>query len=363
MFGLFKKKKKNTIDSTNLQLTIKEVVKETDDAVSIVFEEPESGPIQYQPGQYLTLIDTIDGKKVRRAYSLSSSPALQENPTVTVKRVENGLMSNHVNTNFEAGKTIEVMAPMGSFVIEIKPEIKKHLYLFGGGSGITPLMSITKTVLKTEAESKVTLLYANRDEKSIIFKSKLEELQSEFGERLEVIHFLENAPADWSGYTGYMTYDAIKESLDKTKDETFSTVHYMTCGPEPMMNIVTETLESLSINMDHFHKESFTPTNTTEPAAASDASSDQTVKINLDGETHEVLVPAGTPILEAGLDAGIDMPYSCQSGLCTACRAKVVSGEVENENADGLTDGEKAQGYVLLCVGHAASEGIEVEVG
>lgn len=363
MFGLFKKKKKNTIDSTNLQLTINEVVRETEDAVSIVFEEPESGPIQYQPGQYLTLIDTIDGKKVRRAYSLSSSPAFNENPTVTVKRVENGLMSTHVNGSFKSGMTIEVMAPMGSFVIETKPELKKHLYLFGGGSGITPLMSITKTTLKTEPESKVTLLYANRDENSIIFKSKLEELQATFGDRLEVIHFLETAPANWSGYTGYMTYDAIKETLDKTKDNSFTNVDYMTCGPEPMMNIVTETLESLGINMDHFHKESFTPTNTTEPAASKAEASDHTVKITLDGETHEVLVPAGTGILEAGLDAGIDMPYSCQSGLCTACRAKVIAGEVENENADGLTEGEKSQGYVLLCVGHAQSEGIEVEVG
>lgn len=363
MFGLFKKKKeKNNIDSTNLQLTIKEVVQETKDAVSIVFEEPANAPIQYQPGQYLTLIDIIDGKKIRRAYSLCSSSAFGENPTVTVKRVENGLMSNHVNSNFDAGKTIEVMAPMGSFVIETKAGNKKHLYQFGGGSGITPLLSIAKTTLKLEEESKVTLLYANRDIDSIIFKSKLESLQEEFEERLEIIHFLEQAPADWSGYTGFMSFDSIKEVLDKTKDTSFDNVQYMTCGPEPMMNIVSETLESLGIPADRFHKESFTPASSANEEVSSE-SSDQTVKVTLNGEAHEVHVPAGTPILEAALDAGIDMPYSCQSGLCTACRAKIVKGEIDTSNADGLTNSEKEQGYVLLCVGHAQSAGIEVEVG
>ncbi|MBU2914298.1 ferredoxin--NADP reductase [Reichenbachiella agariperforans] len=361
MFGLFKKKTKSTIDSTNLQLTIKEVVKETKDAVSVVFEEPASGAIQYQPGQYLTLISTIDGKKIRRAYSLSSSSAYNESPTVTIKRVEGGRMSNHVSDTFKAGDTIEVMAPMGSFVIEIKPEGKKHLFLFGGGSGITPLMSIAKTTLKLEPNSKVTLLYANRDEESIIFKSKLEALKAEHGDRLQVIHCLETASTDWNGYSGYLTKDIIKEVLDQSQDEQYTNIQYMTCGPEPMMNIVLESLEGLNIPQEIIHKESFTPASATEVVI--DDSADKLVTINLDGESHQVMVPNSKSILEAGLDDGIDMPYSCQSGLCTACRGKLVKGEIDKGNADGLTDSEKEEGYVLLCVSHAKSNDIEVTIG
>ncbi|UXP34132.1 ferredoxin--NADP reductase [Reichenbachiella agarivorans] len=363
MFGLFKKKKDNkgSIDSTNLHLQIKEIVRETKDAVSIVFEEPATGAIQYQPGQYLTLISTINGKKIRRAYSLSSSSAFSELPTVTVKRVVDGQMSNYVCESLQAGDNIEVMAPMGSFVLEIKPEAKKHVYLFGGGSGITPLMSITKTILKVEPNSKVTLVYANRDLESIIFKSKLEELQSAHPDKLEVIHYLENPINDWKGYTGYMTIDSIKEILEKTKDTNYSQVKYMTCGPEPMMNIVIGTLESLNIPKESIHKESFTPT--VAPADTSSDSSDKQVLIRLDGTEYQLTVPASKTILEAGLDDGIDMPYSCQSGLCTACRAKRIKGDIDTGNADGLTEDEKNQGYVLLCVSHAKSNDLEVEIG
>ncbi|PIB36326.1 hypothetical protein BFP72_13440 [Reichenbachiella sp. 5M10] len=364
MFGLFKKNKdkKSTIDSTNLHLTIKEVIQETKDAVSIVFEEPITGAISYQPGQYLTLISTVNGKKIRRAYSLSSSSAFDDSPTVTIKRVEGGLMSNHVSDHFKAGDIIEVMAPMGSFVLEIKPSNSKHVFLFGGGSGITPLLSITKTLLKVEPDSKVTLLYANRDQESIIFKDKLDELMAHYPKQLEVIHALENAPADWIGHTGYLTKEFIIQTLKNTQDESYQEIRYMTCGPEPMMDIVLDTLSSLSIPSELIHKESFTPAPVQE-ASPTDDKSDKKVIIHLDGEEHEVMVPPTKSILDAGLDQGLDMPYSCQSGLCTACRAKLVKGDIDRGNADGLTDAEKEEGYVLLCVAHAQSQDIEVEIG
>ncbi len=362
-FSFFKKKKKST-DSRYKFLKVKEVVKETADAVSLVFEQPEEGNLDYRPGQFITLIQTVDGKKIRRAYSLCSAPALGEVPAVTVKRVDKGAMSNHVNDNIKVGDIIETMEPMGTFVLDIKEGNKKQVFLFGGGSGITPLLSIAKSILHSEADSSVVLAYANRDIDSIIFKSTIEQLAQQNPDRLKVVHFLENPPADWSGESGYMSVEKLEKIITEYSDAAFAEKQYMTCGPEPMMNIVQETWKKLALPEDRCHMESFVA-GTTSPSEIIDqeALPERTVKIILEGEEYEYLVPKGKSILEAGLDENIDMPYSCQSGLCTACRGKCVQGTVKMDDGDVLSDDEKNEGYVLLCVGHAVTDDVVVEIG
>ena len=362
-FSFFKKKKKSN-DSRYKFLTVKEVVKETKDAVSLVFDQPENEILDYKPGQFITLIQTINGKKVRRAYSLCSSPDLDENPAITIKRVADGVMSNHVNDHIQAGDTIEIMEPMGSFTLDISPGNKKQIFLFGGGSGITPLLSIAKSILNVESDSKLVLIYANRDEDSIIFKEAINSLVSENSDRLDVVHFLENPPSEWSGETGYMTAEKLEKIISEKSDEGFSEKQYMTCGPEPMMQIVQETWKKQGLPEANCHMESFVA-GTTSPKEIIDQNAlpERTVKIILEGEEHEYLVPKGKTILEAGLDENIDMPYSCQSGLCTACRGKCVQGKVNMDEDDGLSEEEKKEGYVLLCVGHAATDDVIVEIG
>ncbi|WP_422360378.1 2Fe-2S iron-sulfur cluster-binding protein [Reichenbachiella sp.] len=363
-FGFFKKKKKKeNTDSRYINLTVKEVVKETNDAVTLVFEQPENGDLSYQPGQFITLILTINGKKVRRAYSLCSAPSLGELPAVTVKAVDGGIMSNYINTEVKTGDVIQIMEPMGSFVLDIAPSNKKQVFLFGGGSGVTPLMSIAKSLLKNETESRVSLVYANRDIDSIIFKSVIESLQEEYKERLDVVHFLETPPAEWSGHVGYMTKEKISEIITELKGEEYSDFSFMTCGPEPLMNIVWETLEELKIPEDKKFKESFVAGNTSPSAIIADANGAKEVTILLEGEEYTYEVPANKTILEAGLDRNIDMPYSCQSGLCTACRGKCLQGTIKMDEDDGLSDEEKSEGYVLLCVGHPESDDVKVEIG
>ncbi|MEO9965340.1 MAG: ferredoxin--NADP reductase [Reichenbachiella sp.] len=363
-FSFFKKKKKKeNTDSRYIDLIVKEVVKETADAVTLVFEQPENGDLDYKPGQFITLILTINGKKVRRAYSLCSAPALGELPAVTVKAVDGGIMSNYINNEVKTGDTIQIMEPMGSFVLDINEAHKKQVFLFGGGSGVTPLMSIAKSILKTEPASKISLVYANRNIDSIIFLKTIQSLEQEYAGRIDVVHFLEAAPDDWTGEVGYMTKEKIVNIIKNLKDGDFSDFAYMTCGPEPLMNIVWESLAELNIPEDKKYKESFVAGNTSPSAIIADPNGSREVTILLEGEEYNFEVPANKTILEAGLDQNIDMPYSCQSGLCTACRGKCIQGTVKMDEDDGLSQEEKSEGYVLLCVGHPDSDDVKVEIG
>ena len=367
-FGFFKKKKKEeaSADSRFLQLKISEVVQETAEAVSLVFEQPATGNLEYKPGQFITIIQTVDGKKIRRAYSLCSSPFLNEKPAVTVKRVEGGAMSNYLNSQVSAGDVMEIMEPMGSFTPAIDASNKRQIFLIGGGSGITPLMSIAKSILSEEQESKVSLIYANKDEASIIFNETIKSLSAKYAERFSVVDFLENPPAEWSGQTGLLDAGKLTSVINRLKDDSYSDISYYTCGPGPMMDIVMDTLNNMGVADDQKHKESFVA-GTTSPKdiIVEEESADQSreVTVVLDGEEHKFVVQPKKTILETGLDQNIDMPYSCQSGLCTACRGKCISGKISMDEDDGLSDEERADGYVLLCVGHPLTDNVVVEIG
>jgi ring-1,2-phenylacetyl-CoA epoxidase subunit PaaE len=366
-FGLFKKKKKvESSDSRFMHLTIKEVVHETADAVSLVFEEPESGKLNYKPGQFITLILTVEGKKIRRAYSLSSSPYLGENPTVTIKRVEGGMMSNYINSKLKTGNEIEIMEPMGSFTTEISADNRRHIFLVGGGSGVTPLMSLAKSILSEESDSKISLIYANQNESSIIFADRIKSLKTEYPDKFDFIDFLENPPSDWSGYTGRLDVNNLKTAISELSDDSYADVAYYTCGPEPMMNIVMKTLDEMDVADDKKHKESFVAGNTSPKeiiANEGETLGEREVTIILHGEEHKYTVNPKSTILESGLNQNLDMPYSCQSGLCTACRGKCISGIIKMDEEDGLSAEEKAQGYVLLCVGHPMTDDVVIEIG
>jgi len=366
-FSFFKKKKKGaSTGSKYFHLTVKEVVKETTDAVTLVFENPTEGNLEYKPGQFITLILTIDGKKYRRAYSLCSSPYLDENPAVTIKKIEKGHMSNFVNNQVKTGDVIEVMEPMGSFVLDIASLADKHVFLFGGGSGITPLLSIAKSALKANTKSKVSLIYANRDLDSVIFRNAFEQMENDYPERFSMTLFLENPPENWDGHAGFVTEASLKKIIEEQTAGTFDHCEFMTCGPEPMMNIVMDSWKALNIPAKKMHRESFVAGNTSPREIIMDGPKNTdgaVVTIILDGEKHQYAVSKNKSILEAGLDENIDMPYSCQSGLCTACRGKCVQGEVHMTEEDGLSDEEKAEGYVLLCVGHPKTDDVIIEIG
>ncbi len=345
-------------------LQVKKIVKETEDAISIYFDHPQE-KINYQSGQFLTVVLNLNGEIVRRSYSLCTSPSVDSDLAVTVKRVEGGLVSNHLNENLKEGDTLEMMEPMGHFTTEYNKQNKRHVIMFGGGSGITPLMSIAKSMLHEEPESIVSLIYCNRDIDSIIFKLALEQLQTQFEGRFHVIHVLDDAPLNWQGPSGLLNREMLIKLFERIPDWGIEHSTYLMCGPEGMMKNVETMLADLHISPEKIFKESFVAGIIDKPEAAEDDQEIKTreVTVVLDGEEHKFVVEPGTSILETGLDLGIDLPYSCQSGLCTACRCKCLSGKVIMDEEEGLSQKEMEEGYVLICVGHPATDGIVLEVG
>jgi ring-1,2-phenylacetyl-CoA epoxidase subunit PaaE len=358
-FGLFKKKQKNTQDSRYKQLKIKEVVHAAKDAVVLVFDTENE--LKYQPGQFITIVHEVSGKKIRRAYSLCSTPYLNEDPAVSVKRVPGGQMSNHINDHFKAGDEVEIMDPMGSFTTDYGDGKKRHAVFIGGGSGITPLYSILRTVLLEEPESRVSLIYGNRSEEFVMFKEELAALEASSNGRFELIHMLEDNTSGLASVTGRPTPKMIGEIIEGLKVN--DTTEFYICGPEPMMDVATSGLGEIGIDDKQIRLESFEAGKTAEVATDSESGSTSEVTIVLDGEEHMVEVKKSGTILDAGLEADLDMPYSCQSGLCTACRAKCIEGRVDQEDAEGLSEAEIEEGYVLLCIGKPISDKIRVEIG
>ncbi|GAB4252794.1 MAG: phenylacetate-CoA oxygenase/reductase subunit PaaK [Ekhidna sp.] len=354
-FSLFKKKKGKK-DSRYKTLKIKEVIKVAKDAVNVVFESPEE--FEYQPGQFITIICEVNGKKLRRAYSLCTTPAEDVNPAVTVKRVEGGAMSNHINDHFKAGDEVETMEPMGMFTTEYDESNKRKSVFFGGGSGITPLMSILRTVLLKEPNSEVVLVYGNRSEEYIIFKDQISALQEKYKERFKCIHILEDGDGK---YSGRPTEEMIKEICGENACD--AETEFYICGPEPMMNIVSSGLEKAGFSKSKIMMESFEAGKTSPSEIIDTENSESEVTIILDGEEYSITVKKNASILDTALDKELDMPYSCQSGLCTACRGKCVEGQVSIDEAEGLSQDELENNYVLTCVGKPLSDRVKIEMG
>jgi ring-1,2-phenylacetyl-CoA epoxidase subunit PaaE len=348
-------------------LKVKNVIKETQDAISIVFEQPEN-KIAYKSGQFLTLIVPVSGKEIRRAYSLCSSPFVDTDLAVTVKRVEKGAMSNWLADNLKPGLRVKVMEPMGQFTTEFIKANKRHLVMFAGGSGITPMMSIIKSILTQEPDSILSLIYCNRDIDSIIFKDELAKWETKYEGRLHVIHVLDNAPMNWQGYSGLLNHDMLAKLFERIPDWGTNNTTYLMCGPEGMMKNVETLLSERHIPDSKVFKESFVQGTIDKDQKKEAVATDETLKerevtIRYDGQEYKIMVPPTKAILETALDQGIDLPYSCQSGLCTACRGKALSGKVKLDEEEGLSQSERDQGYVLTCVGHPLTDDVVIEIG
>lgn len=348
------------------KLIVSEVVKETPDCVSVAFDVPAGleKDYAYIQGQHLTLKLMVNGKEVRRSYSICSSPMVKEPLRVAVKRVKDGVGSNFINDTIKKGDAIEIMTPMGNFHTELKNTNRKHYVLFAGGSGITPMMSIIRTILLAEPESKLTLFYGNFNEESTIFKKKLDELQAANAGKL-TIHYIFEKPQT-AGFpdelTGMLTQDKVKALIAKFVERN-PVIEYFICGPGPMMDNVKEVLEASNVNKHFIHIEYFTSVVADEsPKSGSGPSSVCEVTVTMDGnDTTFQLASNGKAILDAAMDAGVDAPFSCKGAVCATCRAKLVEGKVTMDMNYALTDDEIEEGYILTCQSHPTTPIVKVD--
>ena len=348
-------------------IPISQINPETDNAVSITLEVPPlMAPLfSYKSGQYLTLCATINNEEIRRSYSMCSSPSSGEKITIAVKKVDGGRMSNYLNSELNVGDTIDVMPPLGSFVLNDEVKKSRNLVFWGGGSGITPLLSIIKTALFELPECNCLLVYANRDEDNVIFKSELDSLLKEYAQRFSIIYSLDKPKTDWQGRTGFITQETVSEITRTKLGLNYPTAHYYTCGPGPMMDIVVESLKAIGIRDDNIHTEYFTATkqketNATEQSVESQEVTDRTINVEVFGQNKEVIVKFDQTILDATQDAGLDPPYSCTVGVCTTCRARLKSGQVRMDEREGLSDAEIEEGFVLTCQAHPLSNDVDL---
>ena len=337
-------------------LTIKKLVRETADATTIYFEVPDNlkDTFSYSAGQYLTFEVEIAGEKVRRSYSLCTYAGVDADPAVTVKRVDGGKMSNYLNADLKEGDVMQVMPPMGKFTVVPDASKSVHYVLFGGGSGITPVLGIAKAVLADEPNSKVTLVYANRNPDSVIFKQVLTDMEKASNGRFKVHHNYDSAPITYFGLKGMLTADKVQSIVKSKIGGSFDQYQYFICGPGPMMEVIKDGLRNLGISGDRVNAEYFAaPTSKNaadeKPSQSTDFNGVSEVTLTVYGKTHTITCDQNTTILNAAMKQGIDPPYSCTVGVCTTCRAKVTVGKLHMLEREGLSDAESAEGYVLTC--------------
>ena len=336
------------------KLKIAEVRRETPDAVSIRFEIPAAlkDAFAFKAGQHLTLRTEMDGEDLRRNYSVCVAPHENE-IRIAVKQMPGGRFSSWANEALKTGAEMEVLPPLGRFVL---PEGARAPYYvaLAGGSGITPVLSILKAVLKQDPESRFTLLYGNRDSASIMFLEELAGLKNRYLGRLEVYHFLENEAEEVELFNGRLDIAKCAEVFSSLVDANAADAFFI-CGPGPMMDAVEEALRAKGIAPEKIFIERFT----TGSVSAEQLARDEVLQkkaaglqftVTLDGRRSKVSFNAEKGnILESVQAAGLPAPYACKGGVCSTCRARVISGRVEMKKNYGLTDAEVAQGYVLTC--------------
>jgi len=336
------------------------VVCETSDAVSLVLEDPRGAPLRFAPGQFFTLHVRIAGEVHKRAYSASSSSLDEGRFNVTIKRVHDGRVSRHLVANARAGDILEVQGPSGAFAPS-PADGPRVLVLIGGGSGITPLVSIARTLLASEPDTRIVLVYGNRGIEDVIFKDALDALVSEHapqGEsaggmaRFVVRHVLEQPPPGWSGGTGRLDADALSRELDVLGEPDSAHVEYFLCGPAPMMTGARAFLEGRGVTPARIREERFVSAHA---ASGSTATGPLTVTVRLGGSDHALVVAPGRTVLDTALDAGVEMPFSCTVGGCGTCRVRLTTGTVAMDEPNCLSLQERTEGYVLACVSRPTS--------
>lgn len=335
-------------------LAVSDIRQEANDAFTIQFGNVPTVFRDFSAGQHLTVKVNIKDEIVYRTFSISSIPNTDNFLTLTIKRIKGGKVTNFLAENLKVGDSLEVTAPSGQFFLNPEPANQKHYVMIAGGSGITPIYSMIGTVLKFEPKSKITLLYANRNANSIIFKEKFEKWTKDFPDQLEVKHFLSEEENPKNAIKGYITKVSLEELINqhsKTK------LDFYLCGPEMMTNKLIEDLMYLGIPTEKIHRELFLITTQNQTSNTQKAQ----VSAKVFGKIYQFETQEGKTILQSGLNQNIPLPFSCQSGLCGTCKMKCTEGKVTMQNNQVLSEQDIKAGYILTCQSLSQSNKISIQ--
>lgn len=348
-------------------LQVLDVRRDTRDAVVVTLKPraEDDALFQFIPGQYLTFRRAFDGDELRRSYSICSG--LDDGVLrVGIKRVDGGAFSSWANEALQVGEVLEAMPPMGSFHIPLEPDTARHYLAFAGGSGITPVLSIVKSTLAREPQSRFTLVYANRQINSVMFREELEDLKNTYLGRLSIIHVFNSEGQEIDLFTGILSREKC-DGLFRHWIDLRSVHTAFICGPEPMMLTIAEALEANGLGKEHIKFELFAsaqPGKARRKEAAGTQAADAGVceaTVTLDGVVRTFSFPKqGQSLLDAALESRLDAPYACKAGVCSTCKCKVLAGDVEMAVNHALEDYEVEQGYVLSCQSYPLSDRVVV---
>lgn len=338
-------------------LTIQEIRKETEDTITLSFKQPGLRKIKYLAGQYITLILRINGRKYARAYSFSSAPSVDATLNVTVKRVPGGVVSNYINDELKVGDIVEVLEPMGNFTYSTI-NTKQTVFLWGVGSGITPLYSLTKEILNTQPNTKIHLVYGNKCEKSTIFLNELVQLNQKFQSNFKLTQFFSQVKTLDKNecFRGRISSEFVTSLIGK-QNNLIESIHYI-CGPKNLKDTINNSLLELKVPSSSIFIEEFELF--IDPQELYDVE-DSKVTIDFKGQLSEIFVPKGKSILDVALDNDIELPYSCQTGNCSTCKGKLKEGQLKML---GLTKerSDLAQDEFLLCCSYPIVSVVNIEV-
>lgn len=339
------------------KIHIQEVIQETADAVSVLFDIPENltSKFSFKAGQYITLKKEINGEEIRRAYSICSSPK-SNTIKVAIKAVENGTFSVYATTVFKKGDVIEISEPEGFFILE--PKANKNYIGFAAGSGITPILSMIKAVLETETSSTFTLIYGNKNDKSVIFKSELENLATTYPNNFK-LHTIFSREQVKNALRGRIDQNVTNYFIKNIYKETSFDAAFL-CGPEEMIQEVSKTLQANKIPKENIYFELFT-TSVDEEKVDLIKDGETEITVLLDDEKTTFTMSQTDTILAASLRNDLDAPYSCQGGVCSSCLTRVIEGKAVMTKNAILTDSELADGFILACQAHPTTAKISID--
>ncbi len=348
-------------------LTVSGIRRDTRDSVVVSLRVPDESADQFRfkQGQYLTFRTKLQGEELRRSYSICA--AVQDpNLRVGIKKVPDGRFSSWANDHLKVGDVVEAMPPMGSFFVPLDPANRKDYVAFAGGSGITPVLGVIKTTLLTEPNSTFTLFYGNRASSTIMFREELEDLKNENLGRFRLVHILDREQQDIELFNGILNREKCDQLLKLWVNASKIDMAFV-CGPEVMMLQVSEALQAAGLDKRQIKFELFATQSQqggriVRPQAVSKAENKCEATIVIDGRGRTLDMQKGThTILDAALEAGIELPYACKGGVCSTCRALLTEGEVDMDANFALEDYEVARGYILTCQSYPVSDKISVD--